>query len=145
MKNIGKRIEKAREYREMSRTDLGKAVGFPSDSAYRRVLSYEKGERVPKEEMLKDFAKTLKIDYDWFMFDEDLQIGNISYFETGADPTRKKYIKFRLRAERSIYDNLQVLTDDELQEIIDMINAHGGELGMSRRNPAYDKKKRKAK
>lgn len=143
MKNIGYRIEKARKYRVISRTDLGKAVGFPVDSAYRRVLGYEKGERVPKEEILKDFAKALKIDYDWFMFDEDFQIGNISYFENSADPTRKKHIKQRLKTERTIYDNLHVLSDDELQIIINMINSHGGNSNRNRKNPSYGAKKKK--
>ena len=143
MKNIGKRIEKAREYRDMSRTELGKAVGFPADSAYRRVLGYEKGDRVPKEEMLKEFAKVLNIDYDWFMFDDDLQLGNISYFENNADAQRKKYIKLRLKIEKDIYNGLQRLTDDEIQKVIDMINSHEGELGVSWRNPAYDKNKKK--
>ena len=143
MKNIGKRIEVAREYREMSRTELGKAVGFPEDSAYRRVLSYEKGERIPKEDTLKEFAKALKIDFDWFNLDDNLQIGNISYFEQGADSTRKKYIKLRLRAEKAIYDNLQVLSDDELQEIIDKINSHSGDITVAWKNPAYDRKRKK--
>ena len=141
MKTIGKRIEKAREYRDISRTELGKAVGFPEDSAYRRVLSYEKGDRVPKEDTLKLFAKALKIDYDWFLFDDDLQMGNVSYFEHGADATRKKYIKLRLKAEKAIYDNLQVLTMDEINEIVSMIESHEEDIKISWNNPAYDARK----
>lgn len=142
MKNIGKRIEKAREYRDMSRTELGKAVGFPEDSAYRRVLSYEKGERVPKKEMLEEFAKALKIDFIWFNFDDDLQIGNIAYFEKGADPERKEYIRRRLLIEKDIYYNLQKLLPEELDIIIDMIKAHDKDAKVIWNNPAYDIKKR---
>jgi transcriptional regulator with XRE-family HTH domain len=141
MKAIGKRIEKAREYRDMSRTELGKAVGFPEDSAYRRVLSYEKGDRVPKEDTLKLFAKALKIDYDWFMFDDDIQMGNIRNFEKGTDATKKEYIKLRMKAEKAIYDNLQVLTINEINEIIAMIKNHEGDIKISWNNPAYDARK----
>ena len=123
-KKIGKRIEIAREYRKLSRTNLGKAVGFPEASAYRRVLSYEKGERIPKEDMLKEFAEALKIDIAWFNLDEDIYMDHPSLFEYGADTTK---IKARLKAEKGIYDNLYRLTDDELQVVIDMIHANGKE------------------
>lgn len=141
MKTIGKRIEKAREYRDMSRTELGKAVGFPEDSAYRRVLSYEKGERVPKEDMLKEFAKALKIDFDWFYFDDNLQMGNISYFEYGADADKKKYIKLRVKIEKEIYDNLQRLDMDDINTIIAMIEKRKdtGDMKIWYDNPAFDK------
>ena len=123
-KKISKRIEIAREYRKISRTNLGKAVGFPEASAYRRVLSYEKGERIPKEDMLKEFAEALKIDIAWFNLDEDIYMDHPSLFEYGADTTK---IKARLKAEKGIYDNLYRLTDDELQVVIDMIHANGKE------------------
>ena len=123
-KKIGKRIEIAREYRKISRTNLGKAVGFPEASAYGRVLSYEKGERIPKEDMLKEFAEALKIDIAWFNLDEDIYMDHPSLFEYGADTTK---IKARLKAEKGIYDNLYRLTDDELQVVIDMIHANGKE------------------
>ncbi len=140
MKNIGKRIEKAREYRDMSRTELGKAVGFPEDSAYRRVLSYERGERVPKEDMLKEFSKALKIDLDWFKFDDNIQMGNIKYFEKNADVTLKKYIKLRVKIEKDIYDNLQRLSMDEIDVIIEMIEKHRNKsnMGIYLKNPAFD-------
>ena len=117
-------MEIAREYRKISRTNLGKAVGFPEASAYRRVLSYEKGERIPKEDMLKEFAEALKIDIAWFNLDEDIYMDHPSLFEYGADTTK---IKARLKAEKGIYDNLYRLTDDELQVVIDMIHANGKE------------------
>ena len=123
-KKISKRIEIAREYRKISRTNLGKAVGFPEASAYRRVLSYEKGERIPKEDMLKEFAEALKIDIAWFNLDEDIYMDHPSLFEYGADTTK---IKARLKAEKGIYDNIYRLTDDELQVVIDMIHANGKE------------------
>ena len=124
-KKIGKRIEIAREYRKISRTNLGKAVGFPEASAYRRVLSYEKGERIPKEDMLKEFAEALKIDIAWFNLDEDLYMDHPSLFVHGANTRR---IKARLKIEKGIYNNLYLLTDDELQEIINMIQKKGGIL-----------------
>lgn len=124
-KKIGKRIEIAREYRKISRTNLGKAVGFPEASAYRRVLSYEKEERIPKEDMLKEFAKALKIDIAWFYLDEDFYMDHPSLFVHGANTRR---IKARLKIEKEIYNNLYLLTDDELQEIINMIQKKGGIL-----------------
>ena len=87
-------------------------------------MSYEKGERIPKEDMLKEFAEALKIDIAWFNLDEDIYMDHPSLFEYGADTTK---IKARLKAEKGIYDNLYRLTDDELQVVIDMIHANGKE------------------
>jgi len=124
---IGHRIEIAREYRKMSKTELGIALGFTPKSAYRRVLSYEKGERVPKEFTLQRIAKTLMIDAYWFGLPDEVQIDNVFCFEDGADSERKKSIKERLIVEKEIYSNLYKLTDDELQKVIDMIHANGKE------------------
>ena len=133
-KTIGKRIEIAREYRNMSRTELGRALGFTPKSAYRRVLSYEKGERIPKERILQRIAKTLKIDTDWFSLPDEVQIDNIFCFEHGANAERKERIKTRITVEKKIYHNLYRLTDDELHKVIDMIQAKGKEESYARRS-----------
>ena len=54
---IGERIHFFRMKKKMRMTDLGMAVGFPENSSDVRIAQYEKGCRVPKEEMVKIFAK----------------------------------------------------------------------------------------
>ena len=55
---IGKRIEKIRESREMSRSELGKEIGLDTT----RIRQYEVGSRKAKVPLLKKFADALGVE-----------------------------------------------------------------------------------
>lgn len=57
---IGERIKKIREFRNLSQKELGIAVGFPEKSASARFTQYEIGSRIPKLETINILCKVLK-------------------------------------------------------------------------------------
>ena len=60
--NIGERIRKIRLLRNMTQGELAVAIGFEDNDYGRgRVLKYERGIRVPKEDMLIKISKALNI------------------------------------------------------------------------------------
>ena len=59
--NIGERIKRVRTLRGMTQKDLGIALGFPERSADVRVAQYESGSRTPKEDVIQEMAKVLKV------------------------------------------------------------------------------------
>ena len=59
--NIGERIKRIRTLRSMTQKDLGIALGFPERSADVRVAQYESGSRTPKEDVIQEMAKVLKV------------------------------------------------------------------------------------
>lgn len=59
--NIGERIKRIRTLRGMTQKDLGIALGFPERSADVRVAQYESGSRTPKEDVVQEMAKVLKV------------------------------------------------------------------------------------
>ena len=59
--NIGERIKRIRTLRGMTQKDLGIALGFPERSADVRVAQYESGSRTPKEDVIQEMAKVLKV------------------------------------------------------------------------------------
>ena len=62
MANIGERIRKIRLLRNMTQGELAVAIGFEDNDYGRgRVSKYERGIRVPKEEMLIKISKALNI------------------------------------------------------------------------------------
>ena len=56
---IGERIKRIRNFRKMTQSQLGEAVGL-SDV---RIRQYEIGNRTPKEDMIKDIAVALDCNY----------------------------------------------------------------------------------
>ena len=56
---IGERIKRIRNFRKMTQTQLGEAVGL-SDV---RIRQYEIGNRTPKEDMIQELAKALSCNY----------------------------------------------------------------------------------
>ena len=59
--NIGERIKRIRTLRGMTQKNLGIALGFPERSADVRVAQYESGSRTPKEDVIQEMAKVLKV------------------------------------------------------------------------------------
>ncbi len=59
--NIGERIKRIRTLRGMTQKDLGIALGFPERSADVRVAQYGSGSRTPKEDVIQEMAKVLKV------------------------------------------------------------------------------------
>ncbi len=56
---IGERIKRIRNFRKMTQSQLGEAVGL-SDV---RIRQYEIGNRTPKEDMIKELAAALDCNY----------------------------------------------------------------------------------
>ena len=55
----GSRIAYIRQFRNLSQDDVSDSLGLTGESKRRTVTRYEKGERVPKEERLKELSKIL--------------------------------------------------------------------------------------
>ena len=69
--NIGERIRKIRLLRNMMQGELTVAIGFEDNDYGRgRVLKYERGIRVPKEDMLIKISKALNIN-SYYLSQED--------------------------------------------------------------------------
>ena len=60
---IGEKIKKIREFRGMTQQELGEAVGFAIKNAAVRIAQYEINYRVPKDELIRQIAKTLDVNY----------------------------------------------------------------------------------
>ena len=58
---IGKRIKQLRKLRGMTQKEFGKALGFSQETADVRVAQYEKEDRIPKEELVKDMSRALRV------------------------------------------------------------------------------------
>ena len=84
--NYGLKIEYAREYRHITRTDLAEQIG----STYRNILRWESGERTPKFDTLYEISKALRIPLEYFAKDyavKDLpkMIGKEMELKNGTD------------------------------------------------------------
>ena len=55
----GSRISYIRQFRNLSQDDVSDSLGLIGESKRRTVTRYEKGERVPKEERLKELSRIL--------------------------------------------------------------------------------------
>jgi transcriptional regulator with XRE-family HTH domain len=73
--NIGKRIKFAREYRDMSKSELAKNIGV----LYQDVVRYEKTSREPHPTTLKKIADALDININYFLdeYESDNEDGNL--------------------------------------------------------------------
>lgn len=69
---IGERIRKIREYRNIKQKDLGVAIGFPVGSAAVRIAQYENGSRIPKQDTAIALSKILQCNYINFYDGVDL-------------------------------------------------------------------------
>lgn len=57
--STGKNIKKVRKWREMTQSELGKALGIGEGSAGTRIAQYETEKRTPKGEILGKIAGVL--------------------------------------------------------------------------------------
>ena len=69
---IGERIKKIREFRDITQKDLGVDLGFPANSAAVRIAQYENGSRIPKKETAIAISQKLRCNYINF-YDEGLR------------------------------------------------------------------------
>ena len=60
----GSRISFARQFRFMSQHELADKLGISGDNKRRAMTRYEKGERNPKDERVKDIARFLKVNFN---------------------------------------------------------------------------------
>jgi transcriptional regulator with XRE-family HTH domain len=60
---IGDRIKRVRNFRGLTQKQLGLALGFDENSADVRVAQYETGTRTPKEDMLRQIAGVLDVNF----------------------------------------------------------------------------------
>lgn len=60
---IGDRIKRIRNVRGLTQKELGLAIGFDDKTADVRIAQYESGTRTPKEDMLKQIAEALNVNY----------------------------------------------------------------------------------
>ena len=73
----GERIAFARQVRRMTQDELAEKLGFTGENKRRGVTRYERGDRVPKEDRLKEIADILNVnikclkEFD-FRNDEDM-------------------------------------------------------------------------
>lgn len=58
---IGERIRKLRKLRGLTQKALGVSVGFSKKNADIRIAQYEKGSRVPKDELTEKLATILSV------------------------------------------------------------------------------------
>lgn len=69
---IGERIKKIREFRDITQKDLGVDLGFPANSAAVRIAQYENGSRIPKKETAIAISQKLRCNYINFYDGSDL-------------------------------------------------------------------------
>ncbi len=60
---IGDRIKRARLFRGLTQKELGRQVGFDEKTADVRIAQYESGVRTPKEDLLREIAEVLDVNY----------------------------------------------------------------------------------
>lgn len=60
---VGDRIKRIRNVRGLTQKELGLAIGFDDKTADVRIAQYESGTRTPKEDMLKQIAEALNVNY----------------------------------------------------------------------------------
>lgn len=60
----GSRIAFARKFRGLTQAEVSEQLGIQGDSKRRTVARYEKGDRVPKDDRLKEIANILNISVD---------------------------------------------------------------------------------
>lgn len=58
---VGDRMRMLRNFRGMTQTDLGIAIGFPEKGANKRIVQYEINYRTPKKELLDEIAHVLRV------------------------------------------------------------------------------------
>lgn len=73
---IGSKIKRIRNILHLTQSELGIKCGFPSNSADVRIAQYEKGNKIPREKVLKQLSDALDID------ETALYITDVENFET---------------------------------------------------------------
>lgn len=58
---LGEKIKLIREEKGFSQKELGLAVGFSKSTADNRIIQYERSYRIPKKELLRQFAEVLEV------------------------------------------------------------------------------------
>ena len=93
---IGKRIEEAREFRQMERKNLAEAVGC----SYREILRWETTRQEPKAMTLKKIADVLGIKMDYFVEEESVNPRIITYLKDEAEIAELTGLDEALKAKK---------------------------------------------
>ena len=59
--NIGERIRRIRNLRGLTQNQLGQLIGFDESNAYKRIMQYETGYRVPRIDIINKLASALDV------------------------------------------------------------------------------------
>ena len=76
---VGDRIKRVRNFRKMTRKELGTKVGFDENSADVRIAQYENNSRKPKEELLRKIAEALDVNWRSLYDPEDYAAEDILF------------------------------------------------------------------
>ena len=80
--NIGQKIKKRRTFLGLTQKDLGMRLGFPESNADIRIAQYESGARIPKLNLLSEFANVLDVPLFYFTansFDSIKDVFNVIF------------------------------------------------------------------
>lgn len=119
MRDIGKKIKFAREYRNLTRTELANGI----DSTYRNILRWENGERVPRYETLYNISNVLNIPIDYFSMDksvEDLESMVTLLDEVGGKLVNKTPTDYKKRKKliELVNDGMNHLSVKEIEKLL---------------------------
>ena len=95
---VGNRIKMLRQFRGMTQTDLGIAIGFPEKGANSRIGQYEINYRTPKKELLDEIAHVLRVNPNNFRVKNTGSLQDLMYELLWLDEEYPNFIHlFKMR------------------------------------------------
>ena len=95
---VGNRIKMLRQFRGMTQTDLGIAIGFPEKGANKRIVQYEINYRTPKKELLDEIAHVLRVNPNNFRVKNTGSLQDLMYELLWLDEEYPNFIHlFKMR------------------------------------------------
>ncbi len=83
-----------RNFRGMTQTDLGIAIGFPEKGANKRIVQYEINYRTPKKELLDEIAHVLRVNPNNFRVKNTGSLQDLMYELLWLDEEYPDFIHF---------------------------------------------------
>ena len=84
MITFGEKIKHLRNKNHLTQKQLGLALGFSENSADIRIVQYESGERMPREDILRKWLKYLMFPWKYLSFQYYLSHENILSRHSGS-------------------------------------------------------------
>ena len=95
---VGDRMRMLRNFRGMTQTDLGIAIGFPEKGANKRIVQYEINYRTPKKELLDEIAHVLRVNPNNFRVKNTGSLQDLMYELLWLDEEYPNFIHlFKMR------------------------------------------------